>query len=452
MSKGPKKERRKMDVLNDSPIRVLISIGAPLALVSGLSLFTAALTNDIYSKYVGQILFTVTGLISLVTSLLGNVVGSIVSASWIKTARYYNSTEGYGINKYTINAMYSILIVEAICLAALLLGVDAVLHLLSVPEEVYAYAKQYYVIYLIAYMIIPIGSLLVMIVNGIGTVKDIFIVNCVSSCGSSVMAVLLLVIFRGGLAGAAMLSACNSIALILTSIILLKRNNFKMKPDKDAWRPDPILIWDVVRYGLLMAFQIVLCNIGYLFVSMQTNKYLSLDYISTLSVSLPLSGIMGACSTACMVFVPQNYGAGKGKRVKQFFILSTTVCVLYGVFCFGVFALLGERYFSSLFDDPAIVAYGKEYWFWNGLGSIFVAVIYTVRSFLDAVGLSKVSLVSGFGELTGNLICAFWIIPVYGTIGRSISYTLGWAIAAVGLFAAYLINRKRIYGKCVTVR
>ena len=69
--------------------------------------------------------------------------------------------------------------------------------------------------------------------------------------------------------------------------------------------------------------------------------------------------------------------------------------------------------------------------------------------FFDAVGLGKLSLLSGVGELLGNLVSAFLLIPRFGNIGRSISYPLGWFLAVLSLSIAYLYSRKKIYGPAV---
>ena len=97
-----------------------------------------------------------------------------------------------------------------------------------------------------------------------------------------------------------------------------------------------------------------------------------------------------------------------------------------------------------LFDDPVIIAYGVSYWFWQGLGQPFVSMMYTVRFFLDAVGQSKLALLSGVGELFGNLLCAFWVIPKFGHIGASFAQPFGWMLGAIWLTCAFVYVRKKV--------
>jgi len=440
-----KKEKKKPDLLHDPMWKVVISIGMPLILTSLISIVITSISNEIYSNSVGTIYFTVTGYIGMVTTIYVTVVNSIVSGAWIKTARQYTSAEKQGFNRYTANGMYAILLVQIFCMVLLLAGSDWVMAILSIPADMLAMVKSYYFLYVISYMIVPIGGLVVMIVNGIASVTDIFIVNCINTCAGTLLAAIVLVIFKGGLEGAALLPALNSILLLIVSFYLLKKHGCKVRLTRQELKPDPALIGQIIKYGFLIALQNAICSVGYMFVTVQTNKYLSAEYISVLNVGLPLLGVMSSFGTICTVVVPPNYEAGRMDRVKQFLKISWITCIINGIISFSIYAMLGEWYYSRIFDDTTLIAYGKEFWLLYGMGFIFLAFLYAVRFFFDAVGYSKLALLSGVGELIGQSICAFILIPNIGNAGRSLAYTLGWGFAALFLTVSYILFRKKIY-------
>ena len=440
------KEKKKPDLLQDPMGKVIWSIALPLVLTSLISIATATVTNEILSRYVGTVYFAVTGYIGMVTSIYVTVVNSVVSGAWIKTARFYSHKQEQGLNASTASGIYAILLVQLFCMGILLLGTGWVMKILSIPAEMMTEVKTYYIIYLVSYMIVPVGGLIVMIVNGISSVTDIFIVNCVNTCGSTVLAAVVLILFDGGLEGCALIPALNSTVLLGISFWLLKKHGCKVRLSLAELKPDLHLIGSIIRYGFLIALQNAICSVGYMMVTVQTNKYLSADYISVLNVGIPLTGVMVALSTVCTVVVPPNYEAGKMDRVRQFLKISWIGCVANGVFCFAVYALLGEWYYGRLFENPQIIAYGKEFWFCHGAGLILVAFLYAVRFFFDAVGYSKLALLSGVGELIGHSLCAFVLIPIFGSMGRSLAYTVGWFFAALFLVIAYVIFRRQIYG------
>lgn len=80
--------------------------------------------------------------------------------------------------------------------------------------------------------------------------------------------------------------------------------------------------------------------IGNLLVTAQTNKFLSLDYLSVLGLNLPVSASMTSISTVCQLFVALNYSAGNSDCVKRFLLISTAICMIYGMLCFVFYAIL----------------------------------------------------------------------------------------------------------------
>lgn len=438
---------RKINYLEDSPLSILMAVCGPLIVVNLVQVFTTFLTNGIQSRYVGQEYFTVLGYLTTVLNTFASFLGGFVSAAWIRTARFFAIGNQKVAMRQTVQATYAIILVYVVMVGLLLLLMNPILHAVHVPAEIYENAKLYYRVYLLTYLPVPLGTFFLSVITGTGSAGRILLVNLLTVILSSVNTVFLLVICRLEMIGGAMLVACNGFVQLMIAVTLLRQDKLFYTLGWKDLIPDFRKIFDVISYGVLLAVQTMLCNVGYLAATIQTNAYLSPEYISVLQISLPLGGVMGAISQSCSAFYPQNYGAGKTKRVKQYVTLSTLVCLTYGTLCFLIFKGLAHWYYGQLFTDPAIVELGAGYWFWNGIGCITIACVYTVRVFFDAVGMGSISLLSGVGELIGNMVCALWIIPTYGNVGRSMANPVGWGVASAFLLIAYLIFRKKIYAK-----
>ncbi len=217
-------------------------------------------------------------------------------------------------------------------------------------------------------------------------------------------------------------------------------------------RPDIYLILRILKRAIFLIAQELFCCAGYFLVSYQTNRYLSLDYIAVLSVTLPLTAVLNAFSTLCTVTIPQNYALGTEKRTKAIFKMIVLSCFLYGILVFLAHALLGKWYYGRLFDSPDVVKMGAEYWFWYGVGFLGCSFIFSFRFFFVAVSRNIVVAFTGVCELIGNAVSAFWLIPRYGNMGCSIAKPLGWWIAALYLVISYVIMRKKIYSGAGKVR
>lgn len=195
------------DYLHISPSRALWSVCAPLILVNLVLAVTTTLTNRLYSQYAGQTYFTVTGYLSVATTLFVNVVSSVYTAAWIKIAHQFALHDHPTVTRAMKNAGFTVLLASAACAGLMLLLTEPVLHALNVPPVFGADARLYYILYLIAYLPSALAALFITIVNGIGSSRRIFWINIIVICANLLAAVLLLAVFRMKLIGAALSSA-----------------------------------------------------------------------------------------------------------------------------------------------------------------------------------------------------------------------------------------------------
>lgn len=432
------------DYLHVSPLKALCTICLPLILVNVVLLFTTTMTNTLYSRYAGQAYFTVTGYISTATTLYVNIVGSVYIGGWVKIAPHFSRSDKASASRSLQSALLAMAIAAAGIGVLFLLFTYPVLQALHVPEEIYGDARLYYSLYFASYLPASLAAFFLTTVNGIGSGKRIFWVNILVILTNLLGAWLLLAVFQLRFIGAALCSALGALMQLAFYFSLFRRDGYF----RTSLSPDWPLVLSILRRSVPIAVQSVLCTLGYLLVTLQTNRLLTSEYITVLNVSLPLTGVLSAVGSAILAFCPQNFSGGKPERLRRFLRLSVCCSVVYGILCFLLYALLGTWYYGRLFTDDQIVALGSRFWFWQGIGYLFLALIYPIRYFFDSVGMSRLSLLSGVGELIGNGVCALHLIPQYGNIGRSLSYPLGWALACCLLLGAYFINRQKIYESC----
>ena len=436
-----------IDYLYVSPFKALIAICFPLIGVNIVLAVTALLTNELYSRFVGEHVFSIMGYLSTVTTSFGSIISGIMFAAWIKTAHHFSFNNKSICTQQILHGIVAIFLVEASLTLLLLLFADPILHLLSIPLDLYQDAKLYYILTILLYLPVQLAGFCLTIVNGTSSAIRLFWVNIFVVCSNAIVAVIMLAVLRCGMIGVALMPVISAIVQLVFYFFLFRADGYHLNLFETLHSLDWSKIGSIIRYGLLIALQSLLCTSGYLIVTYQANRYLPMEYISVLNITLPLAGIISAVSSATLAFCPPNYAAHNSERLKSFFVISTICCAGYGILSFILYALLGTSYYTSLFQNPAIIANGAKYWFWFGLGQIFFAVVCNVRTFFESVGRSNIALLSGIGELLGNLLCALWIIPVFGNIGRSLAHTSGYFLAMLFLLIAYFFSRKRIYRK-----
>lgn len=437
----------KHDVLKDSFWRILLCIGVPIYGASIVTMFTTVTVNDIYSNYAGQTAFSVMGVLNMALSIGNSVIGSMALAAWIKGEHAHrgeaqNDLDGHCLNVVTVLAFLALAII-----LIMLLGEKVIFRILNVPLDIWQETHEYYVVYVWVYLFYGISMFFGYVNTARGSSKAVLISNLLTPCGLVVTAFLFCKIFHMGVRGVALSVVIQYLLLAVVNYILLRKQgiigNLFRKLQRMTVRP----MIPVIRYGLLLAAQIVLCSISEIVLSIQTNRYLSVEYLAVIALIIPLGNFVSVATGMGNAFIPQNYGAGQMGRLKDFMRKLTFLGVGYAIFNFVLYASIGKWYFSRLFLDADIVGMGAEYWFWYGASVLPVTLIAIFRTFFETVGKGKIAMLSGIGELAGRCLCAFWLIPCFGNIGRSLGPLMGYGTGATLMLIAYGVCRKRIYKK-----
>jgi Na+-driven multidrug efflux pump len=422
----------------------MLGICLPLVIVSVLSWVTSGLTNTLYSRFGGEY-FVMYGMIGIVLVSVQQIIYCIIGAAWIKTAWYYVRKTAPEETPYLANSIYATLIAETMLIILCLIGKNLIFRFFHIPASLYTQANAYYVAYLLGFYLTSIGYMGITLVNGVGGAQELLIVNLINSCANALVAAVLLGVFRLGIVGAALILPVNGLILLAYTVFVFRKKGIPFPRKKAAFRVDKKLLCGILKAGILMGAQTLWCQIGDICISVQTNRYLSVDYISVLSITLPFASVFSAFSTAITTFVPPNYQAGNKKRIAQFLRLSVLFALAYSVFCCLLFVALGEWYYSTLFSDVKLIAMGARYWVLYGISMIPVSFLYTIRYFLDCVEKNTFAMLAGVMQLLGGLLVAFILIPRFGQDARSFSAFIVFFFPAVYVIIAYFALRKEIY-------
>ena len=439
-------QKLKFDVLNDPIRKIIIGVCVPLIIVTVISWFTTSVTNILYGKFGGEY-FTVQGLIGIVLTSITQVVSCVISASWIKTAIYYKEKRSGDEKSYLATSVYVTVIVETLLICACLLAKKTIFSLFYIPENLYESTSVFYTVGLLSYYLTSLGYFGVTLVNGVGSSTQLLVGNLINSCGTMAVAFVLLGVFKLDIIGAALIAPVCGIVLVVYALIVLKKNKIPLPKTAKGFRLDKKLFFAILKTGLLMGLQSLLCQVGDICLSVQTNRFvdsglISLSFVEVSSVGLPLTGVMNSFSTVCLVFIPPNYNVGNKKRVKKFLWIMMALTVSYGAILTLVYAFFGKFFYATVFDDPNLIALGARYWRYYSASMIPVSVLYVLRYYFDCIGYNRLAMFAGVMQMLGAVFAAFVIIPQFGELGRGISTAIAFSFAAIYLLVAYFLVEK----------
>ena len=312
----------------------------------------------------------------------------------------------------------------------------ALLVAMNTPAEVLGDAVTYIRIYFGGVLFSVVYNMTAGILNAAGNSRRSLIYLAWASVTNIVLDLVFIVIFRMGVAGAAIATDISQLVSCVLSLRFLMRVEDDYRVTAKEVRVHKKMAVRIIKVGLPTGIQNMVISLSNVLVQVSVNGY-GAAAMAGFAAYMKVDGfnILPVLSfgMAATTFVGQNFGAGKIDRVKKGTFVTLGMCIVYTILT-GILLLAFQDPIMHLFTgDETVVAYGKIcmlyfcpfYWM---LG-ILQGLAGTVRGTGKSVPPMVVLLIS---------LCLFrivWIqfaLPLFAGIeGVLLVYPVSWAVGAV---------------------
>ena len=329
------------------------------------------------------------------------------------------------------------------------LGIDGIMRLLQVPEEIYGLMRRYLLVIFAGIGGTFLYNYLACLLRAIGNSVTPLIFLGISSVLNVVLDLVFVLSAGWGVAGAAFATVIaqwlSGIGLLFYTVrkapeLLPARRHMKWNREEAA---------GISRLSMITSVQQSIMNFGILMVQGRVNSFgpaVMAAFAAAVKIDsfayMPVQDFGNAFSS----FIAQNFGAGRKDRIQTGFKGAVLVSFL---FCLGISAIIWifARPLMLLFvseRETAIIAEGMRYLhiegaFYCGIGCLFL--LYGLYRALGKPGMSVVLTIISLGT---RVLLAYVLssIPAIGVVGIWWSVPIGWFLAdAVGL--GYFIRYRR---------
>lgn len=435
---------QSFELINGMVWKVLIKFAFPIF----LSTIFQALYTMTDAFIIGQ--FAGTDMLAAIDSVYNvikfplNFFTGLSSGATIIVSQYYGAKDLDKVSEVSHNA-----VLFSLC-GGLLISVLGVflssffIDLLNVPKNIAYSSNLYLVIYFTGMIFSLFYNMGAGIIRALGNSKIPFYLLIVSNVINIVLDLIFIKMFQMGVSGAALATIISQfVCAILIFFILLKTTlPCKIRIIKIHFQGK--YIKEIFKLGIPIGMQFVLFPISNMVVQSSINSF-GVDSIAAWAVCGKLDfliwSVLEALSVAVSVFIAQNYGAGKYKRVKR----GVNFGILTGVVIIGSISFI--LYFHSIFLASLLIKKQSAILI---VGSImnFIAPFYVMAVFFEILS----SAIRGMGESVRPMIITlittcffriFWImfiVPLKSSLFLTLScYPLSWFIASISFIVCYLL-------------
>ena len=317
----------------------------------------------------------------------------------------------------------------------------ALLVAMNTPAEVLGDAVTYIRIYFGGVLFSVVYNMTAGILNAAGNSRRSLIYLAWASVTNIVLDLVFIVIFRMGVAGAAIATDISQLVSCVLSLRFLIKSTDDCRVIPREIRLHKKLAARIIRVGLPTGIQNMVISFSNVLVQASVNSYGSAamaGFAAYMKIDgfniLPVSSISMAATT----FVGQNYGAGRLDRVKKGTWVTLAVGVVYTLIT-GTLLLLGQNVIMHLFtNDETVVFFGEAAMHWFCPFYFLISILHGLAGAVRGTGASIPPMVVLLVSLClFRIVWIQWVLPLFSGIeGVFILYPVSWALGA-GLMILY---------------
>jgi len=334
----------------------------------------------IVGQYLGKGALAAVGASFPVIFVLISLIMGVSSGSTIVISQYFGAKQ-YDKVKRAIDTMFIILFLGSLTITIIGIAFSHfIFDLIKLPDEIIGDATTFFNIIMGGVILLFGYNGTSAILRGLGDSKTPLYFLILSTVLNIVLVILFIVVFKWGIAGAAIATVISQGVSFMLAVIYLNRYhtiiNFSLKKiifDKE-------IFYKSLKIGIPSGLQQTFVAIGMMALMRIVSEF-GTNTIAAYTVagridsfaSMPAMNFSMALST----FVGQNIGANKTERVKKGYIATLWMTGFISIMVTLTVYFFGEQLMSLFTNDPEVIRTGKSY-------LVIVSSFYILFSFMFA--------------------------------------------------------------------
>ena len=445
-----KKNKYEIDMCNGTIMDKLISFSLPLMLSGILQLMFNAVDIVVVGRFTGSQALAAVGSTTALINVFTNLFIGVSLGANVLAARFYAAGRDKEMSE-TVHTAITFALISGIVMALVGLGFARIaLEVMGTPEDVIGQSALYMRIYFLGMPFFMLYNYGAAILRAVGDTKRPLIFLLVSGITNAGLNLLLVIIFKMGVAGVAI----GTIASQFISCILVLRCLYKSETSYQL-RFNRIgikgkYLKSIFQVGIPAGIQSTVINLSNALLQSSVNSFGSVamaGYTAANNIFGFLYMSVNSVTQSCMSFTSQNYGVKKLKRMDRVFIdcmiLSVGISVTLGC---GVY-FFGSELLRIYTSEPDVISCGVEILAFTTVPYFCCGIMDLIPGALRGMGHSGVPMIlSIIGTVGTRIVWIFGLFPQHRSLSfLFISYPVSWIITIVLQVICFYFVRKQVH-------
>lgn len=424
------------DLTQGSVAKTMLLFAAPMIMGNLLQQCYNIADTLIVGKVLGpDALASVGSAYTLMTFLTSIMIGLCMGSGTVFSV-CFGKKDRQKMKNSIVSSFLFILAVTIIMNILVFAGIDWILRMMRVPNNIYELMREYIFIIFFGIFFVFLYNYFAFLLRAIGNSMTPLFFLGVAAVLNVVLDILFVVIIRQGVGGAAFATviaqAVSGIGIAL--YVWLKEPQLRLSKEDFIIKKPTML--EVVRHSFAACIQQSVMNFGILMIQGLVNSFGTVVMAAfAAAVKIDSFAYMPAqeFGNAFSLFISQNYGAKKSKRVREGIRKAVKISVL---FCFTVSLVIFifAPYLMQIFvnaQEYEIIQIGVGYLRIEGSFYFGIGILFLLYGFYRGIEKPEMSLILTIISLGTRVLLAYLLapIPAIGVLGIWWSIPIGWILA-----------------------
>ncbi len=431
------------DLTTGNPMKLVVSFAAPLLFGVLFQQLYSFVDTAIVGRYLGASKLAAVGATGSVNFLIIGLCLGFCSGFSIPIAQDFGAKNEPGLRRHVWHAVVLSAVISVLLGLAATLLCKPLLRLMNTPEEILDASASYIRIIFAAIPCCVLYNMASGILRALGDSKTPVFFLILASLVNIVLDLLLIIVFKMDVAGAAVATAVSQLVSGVGCVIVMQRRFPILRLQPEDKRLSLSTAGKMLGVGLPMGLQFSITAIGSVMVQTSVNG-LGVDAVAAVSAASKLSALFAcvfdALASTMATFAGQNMGARKLNRVNEGLRDAAILGIGYCVLAFLV-VLLFVRPLIGLFVDSqaeaAVTDMGAQFLTINAAFYIPLLFVNIVRLSIQGMGYTRVAMLAGLFEMIARTAVAVLLVPAVGFTGACFANPAAWVLADLFLFPCY---------------
>lgn len=449
-----KKEMKKSsspakDLTVGSPMKLILGFAFPMFLGLLFQQFYSLVDTMIVGKYLGVDPFAGVGSTGSLNFIVIGFCMGLCSGFSVPISQSFGAKDFPLLRKMVTNSVWLCTFFSVVITTLMLLFCRPVLTWMNTPENIFEYACIYIFIIFAGIPCTILYNMTAAILRALGDSKSPIIFLAISSAINIGLDLLLIIVFRMGVDGAALATVVSQGVSGVISIIYIKKKFDILAMEKGDWKLERHLAGKLTGVGIPMGLQYSITGIGSVILQTAVNGLGSI-YVASMTagskINIFLACPFDALGQTMAPYAGQNIGARKLDRVGKGLRAACIIGFIVSGLMVIVVKLFGDQLTMLFLDekDPVIMQNSTQFLIIVSAFYCLLTLVNTVRFTIQGMGFSSLAIIAGVMEMIARGIAGMLLVPAFGYLGACYSSPLAWLLADAFLIPAFFLCKRKV--------